>query len=253
MANALTIAGFDPSGGAGLQMDLRVFHLLGVYGLSVVSALTAQNSSGVDSVLPVSGSFVKRQLTVLLADMKPDALKTGMLLSEENVRVVSRIIRRYSLRNVVIDPVMVSSSGMALLEKRAPEAVRKELLPLCTLITPNIMEAEVLTGLPVRNRSEMERAALALADCGCKNVIITGGHLEKSALDVVYTGDFHYLKGRKAEGEYHGTGCFFSAALTALLARGYSVPESAGMAKKFMQKAFRTAFTTGKGMRLFGI
>jgi hydroxymethylpyrimidine/phosphomethylpyrimidine kinase len=253
MATALTIAGFDPSGGAGLQADLRVFHLLGVYGLSVVSALTAQNSSGVDSVRPVDDTFVRKQLTVLLADMRPDAVKTGMLLTEENVEVVSYIIRKYSLRNVVVDPVMVSSSGMPLSEKGTPAAIRKKLLPLCTLITPNIPEAGVLTGLPVRNRVEMERAALALADYGCKNVIITGGHLDRIALDVVYTGDFHYLRSRKAEGEYHGTGCFFSAALTALLARGYGVSEAAGLAKKFMKKAFKKTFTTGKRMHLFGI
>jgi hydroxymethylpyrimidine/phosphomethylpyrimidine kinase len=253
MVTALTIAGFDPSGGAGLQADLRVFHLFGVYGLSVVSSLTAQNSSGVDSVLPVDNAFVKRQLTVLMADMRPDAVKTGMLLTEENVEVVSHIVRRYSLRNVVVDPVMVSSGGTALSERGTPEAVRKMLLPLCTLITPNISEAGVLTGLPVRNRAEMERAALKLADYGCENVIITGGHLDKVALDVVYTGDFHYLRSRKVEGEYHGTGCFFSAALTALLARGHSVPEAARLAKKFMNKVFTKTFTPGKGMRLFGI
>ncbi|MDH4230830.1 MAG: bifunctional hydroxymethylpyrimidine kinase/phosphomethylpyrimidine kinase [Nitrospirota bacterium] len=251
MKKALTVAGFDPTGGAGIQADLKVFHALGIYGLSVVSALTAQNTEGVKAVMPVPDRFLKKQLAVLLSDLVPDATKTGMLCSESNVEVFEDIIKKHSLKNIVVDPVIVSSSGKKLAEKNVPAAIRKKIFPFCTVITPNIHEASVLTGIDIKNRADMERAAVCLKDFGPENVLITGGHLEDAALDVLYDGRFHYLKSRKVSGEYHGTGCTFSAALTAFLAKGYSVPDASKEAKKFMNRALRKTFDTGGKMRLF--
>ena len=251
MKKALTIAGFDPSGGAGLQADLKVFHELGVYGLSVVAALTAQNSKGVDSVAPVSGRFLKKQLDVLLADLVPDAVKIGMVLTEENVRVVSRAIRRYRLKNIVLDPVMISSSGKRLAQKHVPELIKEEILPLCRVITPNIHEASVLSGLKVRSLEGMEEAAIVLRESGPDAVVITGGHLRGAAVDVFFDGSFSYLKARKRAGRFHGTGCIFSSAIAAFLARGCPVADASKSAKKFMKTAFLNTFGTGGGMKLF--
>lgn len=253
MKKALTIAGFDPTGGAGLQADLKVFHALGIYGLSVVSSLTAQNTEGVSDIMSVPGIFVKKQLSVLLSDLVPDATKTGMLYNESAIEAVAYFIRKYSLKNIVADPVLVSSSGKKLVEKNTPIALRKKLFPLCSVITPNIYEASVLTGMVIKTIADMEKAAVCLRDSGPENVIITGGHLEGSAVDVLYDGKFHCLKGRKVKGEYHGTGCTFSAALTAMLAKGHSVPEAAKEAKKFMCGAFRKTFDTGGRLRLFNL
>ncbi len=253
MKKALTIAGFDPTGGAGVQADLKVFHSLGIYGLSVVSSLTAQNTEGVKDIMPVPGRFVKKQLTVLLSDLVPGATKTGMLYSESAIEAVAYIIKKYSLKNIVADPVLVSSSGKSLVEKNTPIALRKKIFPLCAVITPNIYEASVLSGIDIKTSSDMEKAAVCLKECGPESIIITGGHLEDSATDIFYDGKFHYLKSRKIYGEYHGTGCTFSAALTAMLAKGYSVLDSAKEAKKFMNRALKKSFSAGKGMRLFNI
>ena len=253
MKKALTIAGFDPTGGAGVQADLKVFHSLGIYGLSVVSSLTAQNTEGVRDIMPVPGRFVKMQLTVLLSDLVPDATKTGMLYSEAAIEAVAYIIKKHSLKNIVVDPVLVSSSGKSLVEKNTPAALREKIFPLCAVITPNIHEASVLSGIDIKTSADIQKAAVCLREYGPENVIITGGHLEDAAVDVLYDGKFHYLKSRKIKGEYHGTGCTFSAALTAMLAKGYSVLDSAKEAKKFMNRALKKSFSAGKGMRLFNI
>ncbi|MDP2156124.1 MAG: bifunctional hydroxymethylpyrimidine kinase/phosphomethylpyrimidine kinase [Nitrospirota bacterium] len=253
MKKALTIAGFDPTGGAGLQEDLKVFQALGVYGLSAVAALTAQNTRGVKSVEQVNRGFLKKQLDVLLTDLMPDATKMGMLLSEDNVKVAARIIKKYALQNVVLDPVFISSSGKRLAEPGLPALIRKLLLPLCDVITPNMHEASVLSGTKITSHKEMEKAAAILRDAGPGMIIITGGHLDGHALDVIYNGSFHYLKARKRCGEFHGTGCTFSAAITAFLARGYSGLDAAKNAKEFMAMAFQKAIRPGSGMKLFVI
>ena len=253
MKKALTIAGFDPSGGAGLQADLKVFQMLGVYGLSAVAALTAQNTKGVDSVEPVSRQFLKKQLDLLLTDLVPDAAKIGMLLTEDNVRVVADSIRKYSLRNLVLDPVMISSSGKKLAQRNVPKLLRDDVLPLCKIITPNIHEASVLSGLKITSQKDMEEAAVLLKNAGPEMVIITGGHLEGLALDVVYNGTFHYLRARKRPGEFHGTGCRFSAAITVFLAQGCSSLDAAKKAKTLMTEAFQRTLGTGSGMKLFAI
>lgn len=253
MKKALTIAGFDPSGGAGLQADLKVFQALGVYGLSAVAALTAQNTKGVAAVEPVSRQFLKKQLSVLLSDFVPDATKMGMLLTEDNVRIVERIAREYSLKNLVLDPVMISTSGKKLAQRNVPKALREKILPLCTIITPNISEASVLSGLKISSREEMKKAAVILKSAGPDMVIITGGHLEDLAVDVMYDGSFHYLRAKKRQGEYHGTGCTFAAAITAFLSQGNTSLDAAKKAKEFMTTVFQKAVGTGSGMKLFAI
>jgi hydroxymethylpyrimidine/phosphomethylpyrimidine kinase len=253
MILGMTIAGSDPSGGAGIQQDLKVFRAIGVYGISVVTSLTAQNSRGVEGVLPVPGHFVEKQLETLLSDMKPDATKTGMILTASNVMAIVTAIKRHSLNNVVVDPVMLSSTGRSLSNKDLPRTVGKKLLPLCTVVTPNIHEASVLSGIRITTIHDMEKAALVLSDLGARNVIITGGHLDGAATDLLYDGRFHYLKAKKARGEFHGTGCTFSAALAAKLAKGSGVLDAALFAKRFMKMVFGKTFRPGKGMRSFNI
>lgn len=246
MKKALTIAGFDPSGGAGLQADLKVFHSCHVYGLSVVSCLTAQNTSGVSSIMPVDAGFVGKQLNVILSDLRPDATKVGMLYTAAHVRAVVRCILKFGLKNIVLDPVILSSTGKSLAQKGAVRAMRKDLLPLCTVITPNLHEAGVLAGIAVRTVSDMKIAAKVLKGLGPEFVVITGGHLGKEAEDVLYDGDFLSFRGKRVSGEFHGTGCMFSAAVAAGLAKGRSVTSAVSGAKKFMDRILPDAFS-GKG------
>ena len=251
MKSALTIAGSDPTGGAGLQADLKVFRALGVHGLSVPAVLTSQSTIGVERVLPVDRDFLSSQLDVLLEDVKPDSLKTGMLYSAWAAETVSSKIRDHSLGNFVIDPVTVSSRGTSLVEEGTLDKIKDMLFPLARVITPNIYEASVLTGLNIDNEKDMEAAALKLKEMGPEAVIITGGHLEKMTLDLYYDGhNFHRFEAPKIRGEYHGTGCAFSAAIAAFLALGNTPRESAAKAKEFVTEAIRRAYHPGKGMGL---
>jgi hydroxymethylpyrimidine/phosphomethylpyrimidine kinase len=254
MRSALTIAGSDPTGGAGLQADLKVFRSFGLYGYSVVSALTAQSTAGVDSVVPVEEGMIRRQLESLFRDVRPDALKTGMLYTGFAVRLVAEAVKERKLSNLVVDPLGVSSTGVGLAEDGAMGVIREGLFPLARVVTPNIREAEDLTGTPVAGEGGMERAARALKDMGPDAVIVTGGHLEGTAVDVYYDGVvLERLSGEKIQGEYHGTGCVFSAAVAALLALGRTPLEAAGEAKEFVRWAIRGACRPGGGMGLLGI
>ncbi len=251
---ALTIAGSDPSGGAGIQADLKVFHRFAVYGLSALSAATAQNTFGVSAIERIEGPFLYEQLNTLLSDLRPDALKTGMLLSPEAVRAVASIVTSYNLPNLVVDPVILSSTGKSLLEKKAADIMREELFPLAKIITPNIVEASALTGISVSDEGTMEQAAIALKRFGPEFVIITGGHLADETLEIIYDGKtFHMLRGNKIAGEFHGTGCAFSAAITALLAKGTSVTDAAREAKAFVASAIENSLALGKGMKLLNL
>ena len=174
MKVALTIAGSDPTGGAGLQADLKVFRAFEVHGLSVVSAITAQNTGGVDSVFPVGKDSLEKQLHTLLADIKPDALKTGMLYSKWAAETIAEMLKEYSLKNLVVDPVTISSSGSSLAENGTLDAIRDALFPFSKVITPNIYEASVLTGIMIKDRNDMEDAARVLKDMGPDVVVITG-------------------------------------------------------------------------------
>lgn len=254
MKTALTIAGSDPSGGAGIQADLKVFGRFAVYGLSAISAVTAQNTSGVSAIERIEGPFLYEQLSVLLSDIRPDALKTGMLLSPEAVRSVVKAVTGYELRNLVVDPVILSSSGTSLLEKKAVDVMKEELFPLAKVITPNIVEASTLTGITVSDENTMELAAIALKRFGPETVIVTGGHLEHETLELLFDGKtFHRFRGLKMAGEFHGTGCAFSAAVTALLATGSTVIDAATGAKAFVLKAIESSLAPGKGMRLLNL
>jgi hydroxymethylpyrimidine/phosphomethylpyrimidine kinase len=254
MKSALTVAGADPTGGAGLQVDLKVFAAVGVYGLSVPAVLTAQSTSGVGRIAPVEKDFFLVQMDLLLSDIKPDALKTGMLYSGWAVETVADSIRNYSLGNLVVDPVTVSSTGVTLVENGLLDKIREKLFPLSSVVTPNIYEASVLTGMNIEDGKDMETAARKLKDMGPRAVVITGGHLEKSTLDLFYDGvEFHRLEGPKIEGEYHGTGCAFSAAITAFLAVGNDTFESVRRAKEIVTTAIRKAYHPGRGMGLLNI
>ncbi len=247
---ALTIAGSDPSGGAGIQADLKTFSRLRVYGMSVITSVTAQNTSAVAAVVEVAPEFVGRQLDAVLSEIRADAAKTGMLLTAGVIEVVTQKIREYEIRNLVVDPVMISTSGTALLNPDAIATLRRMLLPLALVITPNTDEAHVLTGKKIANLEDMEEAALRIYDTGPRSVLIKGGHMTgNDAIDVLFDGsDFtHLRRSRIGSGPIHGTGCVLSAAITAELAAGKSLSEAVHAAKDFVTAAIEHALTPGKG------
>jgi hydroxymethylpyrimidine/phosphomethylpyrimidine kinase len=254
MHRAMTIAGSDPSGGAGIQADLKVFSALEVYGMAVITALTAQNTEGVYGILDVPAEFVNKQLTSLLSGMKVDAVKTGMLYSSETVEVISRVLNVYKVKNLVVDPVIKSSTGTPLIKEGAIEGIKLNLFPLATIVTPNIDEASVLTGISIKGIGEMRDAAKTLKDLGPQAIIITGGHLEKEAIDIFYDGkEFIEMRGEKIKGAYHGTGCVYSAVITASLASGHSIKDSVRRAKDFVTEAIKISSPCGKGLRILGL
>jgi len=251
---ALTIAGSDPSGGAGIQADLKTFTVLGVYGTSVITALTAQSTRGVDGSLSVPPSFVTQQIATLAADMRIDAVKTGMLSDRETVHAVAEAVKRHALAPLVVDPVMVASSGDLLLEPGAVEVLRSELLPLADLITPNLAEAARLLDLSIaEDEAGMEAQAKALLALGCKAVVVKGGHGAGSeAVDIFLQRGAEAQRlalPRVATPNTHGTGCTFSAAVTAHLAQGESLGAAVAGAKRFVHAALQAgaALALGKG------
>ncbi len=251
---ALTIAGSDPTGGAGFQADLKTFHALGVYGISIPAALTAQNTNGVLDVKEINPTFFSSQLDTLLIDTHPDAIKTGMLFSSEIVRTIAERIKTDMMKNLVIDPVRVSTSGASLMQEDVLETMKQHLFPLAKVITPNMNEATVLTGIEIYNEDNMKKAAIRLLHLGPEAVIITGGHLEGKAVDILFDGsDFLSLEQERIEGEFHGTGCVFSSAITACLALDYQIKEAFIKAKDFTWKAMKTAVSVGKGMKILNV
>jgi hydroxymethylpyrimidine/phosphomethylpyrimidine kinase len=254
MKTALTIAGSDPTGGAGLQADLTMFKALGVNGVSIVSVITAQNTEGVSDIHELPAGVLSSQLTTLLNDMKPDALKTGMLYTTDIVKIISKNIQSYSLKNLVIDPVTVSSTGVSLADEGMIEALKKYLFPLSRVITPNIDEAAALSGVTIHNKEDVKEAAVRLRGLGPESVIVTGGHMKGNAVDLLFDGEeFMTIENEKIEGAFHGTGCAFSAAVTACLALGYTIKESFIEAKDIVYKAMKSAKSPGKGMKVLKI
>ncbi|EPE62154.1 hydroxymethylpyrimidine/phosphomethylpyrimidine kinase [Exiguobacterium sp. S17] len=246
----LTIAGSDSGGGAGIQADLKTFQELGVFGTSVVTAVTAQNTHGVHGVEAVSADLVARQLEAVGSDFTISACKTGMLFNHELIDVVAGAIEQYRFQNVVVDPVMIAKGGAALLERDAVTALRTRLLPLATVVTPNIPEAEVLTGLPIRTFTDRMKAAERLLSYGAEVVVLKGGHLDGPlAEDLVMTktDTFRMVTPRVLTKDTHGTGCTFSAALTAELANGHTVMEAAQKAKQFIHSAIVHGLQIGSG------
>ncbi len=250
MKIALTIAGSDSGGGAGIQADLKTFHQFGVYGTSAIVALTAQNTLGVHAVHPVPEAMVTAQLEALAGDLPPAAVKTGMLATAGLVRLVAAAIRRHGWREYVLDPVMVATSGDRLLDAAAEAVVRAELLPLAALVTPNLDEAGILTGEPVRTVAEMERAGRRLLALGAASALVKGGHLDGDTMtDVLVTpaGLQHFTRPRLATSSTHGTGCTLSAAITAGLALGRPLQIAVADALDYLYRALQSAPGLGGG------
>jgi hydroxymethylpyrimidine kinase/phosphomethylpyrimidine kinase/thiamine-phosphate diphosphorylase len=244
----LTIAGSDSGGGAGIQADLKTVALLGGYGASAVTALTAQNTQGVRSVQPAPTEFVAEQIEMVLSDIGADTVKTGMLFSADILAVAAEAIERHGLM-AVVDPVMIAKGGAALLQQRAVEVLREVLLPQAFLLTPNLPEAEALSGLPVETEADMERAARRLQEMGPRNVLLKGGHLEGEAVDLLLADDqlHRFPAERLATRNTHGTGCSYSAAIAALLAQGEPLDAAVQRAKIFISEAIRNAVDLGSG------
>ncbi len=244
----LSIAGSDPSGGAGIQADLKTFQALGAFGMAVPAALTVQSSRGVSFAEPVRASLLRQQLSSLLSDAAPGAVKTGMLLTEDNVAVVASEVKASRIRNLIVDPVIRSSSGACLLEDRGIAALRKKLFPLALLVTPNIPEAEVLSGLYISSDQDMDYAAGKILDAGPAYVLIKGGHRRGAAADTLYGGKtvLQFSTPRR-NGEFHGTGCVLSSAIAVFIARGLTVEKAVEKAKEFVDSMLKTAKPLGKG------
>jgi hydroxymethylpyrimidine/phosphomethylpyrimidine kinase len=246
---ALTIAGSDSGGGAGIQADLKTFMAFDIYGMSVVTAVTAQNTHGVQGVVELPPEFVGLQLDAVLSDMGTNSAKTGMLSSSALVQLVSRKAKEYGLKRLVVDPVMVAKGGHSLLQEEARKTLIQELLPLSLVVTPNLHEAGILAGMEVTERDGMEEAARRIRGLGPAYVVIKGGHLEEDATDLLFDGrSFHaYPSPRLVTACTHGAGCTFAAAITAELARGKEVEEAVTTAKKFVTRAITEGFLPGKG------
>lgn len=251
VSKALTIAGSDSGGGAGIQADLKTFQELGVYGMSALTAITAQNTLGVHGVYPMTPAAVEAQIEAIGQDMGTDALKTGMLFSGEIIQSAARGIEKFGWKKVIVDPVMIAKGGASLLQEEAIRAMKEYLIPLAMVITPNIPEAEVLTNMSIRSLDDRKQAAGKLHRLGVKNVVIKGGHAEggEELIDLLYDGkDFFYFTSKRIVTENtHGTGCTFAAAITAELAKGQTVKEAVETAVSYVHAAIEMDLKIGKG------
>jgi hydroxymethylpyrimidine/phosphomethylpyrimidine kinase len=250
MKIALTIAGSDSGAGAGIQADLKTFAACGVYGISAVTALTAQNTQGVFGVSEVKPAFVTKQLFVLMKDIGCSAAKTGMLFSRPIIEAVAAAVKKYKIAPLVVDPVMIAKGGHSLLRPEAEEALISLILPLAYLVTPNLDEARRLSGLKkVETVDQMKEAAVKIAMLGPKHVLVKGGHLSGKAVDVLFTGDrFETFEAERIDtSSTHGTGCTYSAAITAYLANGRDLEQSVARAKTFITSAIRYSYAVGHG------
>ena len=245
----LTIAGSDPSGGAGIQADLKTFSRLKVYGMAAITALTAQNTTGVDGVMPVPPDFVRLQVGAVLRDIAAEAVKTGMLVNAEIIETVAAMLRQYDIKRVVVDPVLIATSGARLLEPDAIDVLKHRLAPAALIITPNIAEASALTGREIDTIRDMEEAARQIKELGSKYVLVKGGHLEGDAEDVLFDGHSftRFVSPRVNTRDVHGTGCVLSAAIAAHLARGETVEDAVALGKHFVTEAIRRGLRLGNG------
>lgn len=246
---ALTIAGSDSSGGAGIQADLKTMIMNGVYGMSAVTALTAQNTTGVRAIQEVDPEFLRQQIDAVFEDIYPDAVKTGMVSSAELIRVIADRLRFYNAKNVVVDPVMVATSGSALLKNDAVKVLMGELLPLASVVTPNIPEAQVLSGMGIVSKEDMISAAKKIGDDHNCAVLLKGGHSINDANDLLYAdGELHWFEGRRIDNpNTHGTGCTLSSAIASNLAKGYTLTQSVKRAKEYISGALEAMLDLGSG------
>jgi hydroxymethylpyrimidine/phosphomethylpyrimidine kinase len=249
VVKVLSIAGSDPSGGAGIQIDLKTFQALGIYGMAVPAALTAQNSEGVTATYPVPPRALSQQIETLLSDIKPDAVKIGMLLTRQTVSSVATAVRKYRIKRIVIDPVIRSSSGKMLLKPDAVRALKSDLFPLALIITPNIPELETLTGMTISTDEDMDFAAGKLLDMGPRYVLIKGGHRASgAAVDTLYGGKTVLsFSTERQKGNFHGTGCVLSSAIAVFIGKGLPVEKAVEKAKLFVEKMLKRAKRVGKG------
>ena len=249
LAKAMTIAGSDSGGGAGIQADLKTFAALGVYGTSTITAVTAQNTVGVTAIHEIPIDVIASQIDAVLNDIGADAIKTGMLASTNIIECVAEGIQRHNVPWLVVDPVMVAKSGDVLLREEAMDALRTRLIPLASVVTPNIPEAEALTGLEIATDKQVRDAAQAFIAMGAKSVVVKGGHREGAATDLFYDGARfqEFTASRIETANTHGTGCTFASAIAAGLARGMSLPESVALAKDFVTEGIRRSFSIGQG------
>jgi hydroxymethylpyrimidine/phosphomethylpyrimidine kinase len=243
---ALSIAGSDPSGGAGIQADLKTFHQLGVYGTAAVTLITVQNTIRVSRVEPLDAELVSEQIDAVVDDLYPGAIKTGAL---GTASIVETVARRSFACPLVVDPVMISKHGTPLMDAAARSAMRDLLMVKADLVTPNLPEAAEMAGMPVEDAAQMRYAAERIARLGARAVLVKGGHLEGDAVDILfYGGAFTEFRASRVETRHtHGTGCVYSAAITAFLARGLAIPEAVGRAKQYVSEAIRTNPGLGAG------
>ena len=246
---AMTIAGSDSGGGAGIQADLKTFSALGVYGASTLTAITAQNTVAVTAVHELPTEIIAAQIEAVITDIGVDAVKTGMLSSSAIVETVAREIRRYGIENLVVDPVMVAKSGDPLLRQEAVDSLKTRLAPLAALVTPNVPEAETLTGLKIQTDEDMREAARRIVDMGAGAVVVKGGHREGPATDLFYDGNgfTEFSAERFDTVNTHGTGCTFASAAAAGLAQGKTVLDAVAQAKEYVTEAIRNSYPLGKG------
>jgi len=249
MRTALTIAGSDCSGGAGIQADLKTMLANGVYGMSVITSLTAQNTTGVRSILNSDPKFLADQIDAVFEDIVPDAVKTGMIPSKDLVEVIAQKLQNYGVKNLVVDPVMVATSGADLSNSESVKALKEKLIPLASVVTPNVPEAEVLSGLKISTKNDMIEAAKKInAECGC-SILIKGGHSNTNSDDVLYhNGSVTVFEMQKIDNQNtHGTGCTLSSAITCNLAKGMDVPAAVKRAKEYITGAIKAGLDLGHG------
>ena len=245
---ALTIAGSDSGGGAGIQADIKTMMANGVYAMSAITAMTAQNTTGVKSIMESTEDFLRDQLTCVFDDIYPDAIKIGMVSSQELIRVIREVLVQYRAKNIVVDPVMVATSGASLMKTDAIEAVEKELIPLATVITPNIPEAEMLSGRSIQTAEDMEAAAKEIVEKFGAACLLKGGHQLNDANDLLVTPtEKKWFYGMRIENpNTHGTGCTLSSAIAANLAKGESLHEAIGKAKEYLSHCLEAMLDLGK-------
>ena len=249
MKTALTIAGSDCSGGAGIQADLKTMTMNGVYAMSAITALTAQNTTGVRAIQESTPDFLKQQIDAVFEDIYPDAVKIGMVASSELIRVIADSLKYYDAKNVVIDPVMVASAGSSLMKQNAVQTLITELLPISTLVTPNIPEAQVLSGMSIQNKEDMIAAAKQIGDSYHCAVLLKGGHSINDANDLLYAdGELRWFEGKRINNpNTHGTGCTLSSAIASNLAKGFTLTESIRRAKDYISGALAAMLDLGEG------
>ena len=249
MKTALSIAGSDSSGGAGIQADIKTMSAHGVFAMTAVTALTAQNTTGVTDILEVTPAFLRAQLDAVFTDIFPDAVKIGMVSSAALICVIAQTLRRYEARHIVVDPVMVATSGSRLLREDAVDALKQELLPLAQVVTPNIPEAEILSGMPIRSPEDMQAAARAISEQYRCAVLCKGGHDLNDANDLLWKdGAGHWFRGTRIDNpNTHGTGCTLSSAIASNLACGMELEEAVRNAKAYISGALAAMLNLGKG------